>query len=95
MTDAKGDSLLMLAAYHGHLATTELLPSHSDDPNRFNEQGQCPLAGAVFKNDSQIAGVLMRVGADPDGGRPSAREAAVMFENDALLRVLEKGGEER
>merc|ERR1712054_420221 len=47
MTNEKGDTLLMLAAYHGHADTVRLLVQHGADPNRLNDRGQSPLAGAL------------------------------------------------
>jgi ankyrin repeat protein len=49
MTNDKGDSLIMLAAYYGHAELVQLLLQHGADPNRLNDKGQSPLAGAVFK----------------------------------------------
>lgn len=49
MTNDKGDSLVMLAAYYGHAELVSLLLQHGGDPNRLNDKGQSPLAGAVFK----------------------------------------------
>ncbi|KAI1807516.1 ankyrin repeat-containing domain protein [Daldinia bambusicola] len=54
MTNEKGDSLLMLAAYHGHADLVKLLIQHGADPNRINDRGQSPLAGAVFKKEDSV-----------------------------------------
>ena len=45
---------LMLAAYHGHADLVKLLAEHGADPNRQNDRGQSPLAGAVFKKEDQV-----------------------------------------
>ena len=45
---------LMLAAYHGHGDLVKLLAEHGADPNRQNDRGQSPLAGAVFKKEDQV-----------------------------------------
>ena len=47
-------SQLMLAAYHGHAELVELLIQHGADPNRINDRGQSPLAGAVFKKEDRV-----------------------------------------
>jgi len=86
MTNEKGDSLIMLASYHGHPELVRLLLSHGADPNRLNDRGQSPLAGAVFKNEDEVVEALLEGGADPDLGEPSATEAAVLF------RMQEKWG---
>jgi uncharacterized protein len=79
LTDASGNTLLMLAAYHGHPATVQMLAEAGGDVNRANDRGQTPLAGAVFKGESDVVRVLLAAGADPDAGTPSARATAGMF----------------
>lgn len=44
----------MLAAYHGHADLVKLLIQHGADPNRVNDRGQSPLAGAVFKQEDKV-----------------------------------------
>lgn len=70
---------LMLSTYHGHAPLSCLLLSHGADPNRLNDRGQSPLAGAVFKNEQEIVDILLEAGADVDLGRPSAWEAVELF----------------
>lgn len=79
LTDAHGNTLLMLAAYHGHAALVEALAQRGADVNRQNDRGQSPLAGAVFKRSDEVIRALIAFGADPDAGEPSARAAAEMF----------------
>ena len=69
----------MLSTYHGHAPLSRLLLSHGADPNRLNDRGQSPLAGAVFKNETEIVDILLEAGADVDLGRPSAWEAVELF----------------
>ncbi|MBO1267148.1 ankyrin repeat domain-containing protein [Arthrobacter cavernae] len=88
LTNAAGDSLLMLAAYHGHEETVQLLLHHDADANGANDRGQTPLAGAVFKGYTAVARVLLDAGADPDAGSPTAREAATMFARTEILDLL-------
>lgn len=89
LTNAAGDSLLMLAAYHGHAETVQLLLHHGADANASNDRGQTPLAGAAFKGYTDVARVLVDAGADPDAGTPSARAAAQMFARSEILALLE------
>jgi uncharacterized protein len=79
LTDASGNTLLMLAAYHGHAATVAALTARGADADRVNDRGQSPLAGAVFKGEDDVVRVLLDAGADPDAGTPTARETAAMF----------------
>lgn len=88
MTNAAGDSLLMLAAYHGHADTVQLILTHGGDANAANDRGQTPLAGAAFKGYTDVAKVLLDAGADPDAGSPSARAAAQMFARADILDLL-------
>ena len=69
----------MLSTYHGHAALSRLLLLHGADPNRLNDRGQSPLAGAVFKNEKEIVDLLLEADADVDLGRPSAWEAVELF----------------
>ncbi|MET3901633.1 ankyrin repeat domain-containing protein [Paenarthrobacter sp. 4246] len=88
LTNAAGDSLLMLAAYHGHEEAVQLILHHGADVNAANDRGQTPLAGAVFKGYTGVARILLDAGADPDAGTPTAREAAAMFARAEILVLL-------
>jgi ankyrin repeat protein len=88
LTDASGNSLLMLAAYHGHAELVRGLADRGADVNTLNDRGQSPLAGAIFKADAAVVRALMAAGADPDRGTPSARESAVFFGKEDLAALL-------
>ncbi len=79
LTNGKGDTLLMLAAYHGHAETVRMLAEHGADPGRANDRGRTPLACAVFKKEPDVVRALLDAGADPHAGRPSAMDTARMF----------------
>jgi ankyrin repeat protein len=85
LTNDAGDTLLMLAAYHGHAGTVRALLERGADPGRRNDRGQTPLAGAVFKKEPEIVRALLDAGADPDAGTPSAADTARMFGHDDFL----------
>lgn len=85
LTDADGNTLVMLAAYHGNAGTVQELVRLGADPNRLNDRGQSPLAGAVFKGEDLVVSVLIGAGADPDHGQPSARDTARMFGKAGLF----------
>lgn len=85
LTDANGNTLLMLAAYNGWPATVAALAEAGADVNRCNDRGQSPLAGAVFKKELETAKILLKSGADPDAGTPSARDTAKMFGVEGLI----------
>lgn len=88
LTNDRGDSLVMLAAYHGHAGTVRSLLERGADANRVNDRSQTPLAGAVFKGEAQVVEALLEGGADPSAGTPSALEAARMFGRTALLELF-------
>ncbi|NHA68806.1 ankyrin repeat domain-containing protein [Phycicoccus flavus] len=79
LANGSGDTLVMLAAYHGHAALVSGLLERGADADRANLRGQTPLAGAVFKDERAVVEALVAGGADPDAGTPSARDAAAMF----------------
>lgn len=85
LTNDKGDSLLMLAAYHGHADLVAALLDRGAEPNRMNDRGQTPLAGAVFKGEDDVVRVLLDGGADPLAGSPSALDTARMFGREEVL----------
>ncbi|KAI9743251.1 MAG: hypothetical protein M1818_003097 [Claussenomyces sp. TS43310] len=87
MTNDKGDSLLMLAAYYGHAQLVKLLLQHGANPNSLNDRQQSPLAGAVFKGESDVIDGLLEGGADPDYGAPTAMEAIVLFKQEDKWRA--------
>ncbi len=89
LSNDKGDTLVMLAAYHGHAQTVAALLERGADPNRSNDRGQTPLAGAVFKGEREVIEALLDGGADPAGGTPSAVDTARMFGQDDLVALFE------
>ena len=86
LTDAAGNTLLMLAAYHGHPGAVTALLERGAEVNRLNDRGQSPLAGAVFKGEDTIVWLLLEAGADVDTGSPSAAATAELFGRGDLLR---------
>src|SRR5687768_2608875 len=85
LTNDKGDTLLILAAYHGHAETVATLLTRGADHSRANDRGQTALAAAVFKQSAGTVAALLDAGADPDAGGPSARATAVFFELSAMV----------
>ncbi|MGP4028408.1 ATP-binding protein [Actinomadura sp. 3N407] len=85
LSDDKGDTLLMLAAHHGHPGTVRALAARGADPERANDRGQRPLTGAVFKKEAEVVRALLEAGADPRAGSPSAVDTARMFGRTEFL----------
>ncbi|MEW2529661.1 MULTISPECIES: ankyrin repeat domain-containing protein [unclassified Streptomyces] len=88
LTNDSGDSLLMLAAYHGHAPAVRALVERGADVDRANDRGQTPLAGAVFKGADDVVRALVDGGADPAAGTPSAIDTARMFDKVELLTLF-------
>ncbi|GHA30271.1 hypothetical protein GCM10010372_32960 [Streptomyces tauricus] len=88
LTNDRGDSLVMLAAYHGHADAVSALLARGAEADRINDRGQTPLAGAVFKGEDAVIRVLLDAGADPSAGTPSAVDTARMFAKAELLDLF-------
>ena len=91
LTNSAGDTLVMLAAYHGHPATVQVLTMRGADVNRVNDRGQTPLAGAVFKGEDEVVRLLVEAGADPYAGGPNAVDAAQVFGRTEYLELFGSG----
>jgi ankyrin repeat protein len=90
LTNDKGDTLLILAAYHGHPETVGALLGRGADHSRANDRGQTALAAAVFRQSAETVAQLVDAGADPDAGGPSARATAAFFDLPAMTELLER-----
>ncbi|MFG2605499.1 ankyrin repeat domain-containing protein [Streptomyces sp. NPDC048514] len=88
LTNDRGDSLVMLAAYHGHADAVRELLARGAEANRVNDRGQTPIAGAVFKGETEVIKALLEGGADPAEGTPSAVDTARMFGKAELLQLF-------
>jgi len=89
LTNDKGDTLLILAAYHGHPEAVGALLERGADHSRANDRGQTALAAAVFRQSADTVTRLLAAGADPDAGGPSARATAAFFELPEMTALLD------
>jgi ankyrin repeat protein len=89
LTNDKGDTLLILAAYHDHPATVAALVEAEADIERVNDRGQTALAAAVFRKSEPSVRTLLDAGADVNNGNPSALEVATFFELPEMLELLQ------
>ncbi|MGC9665770.1 ankyrin repeat domain-containing protein [Planosporangium sp. 12N6] len=90
LTNDKGDTLLILAAYHAHPDTVAALVARGADVTRANDRGQTALAAGVFRQSREIVTTLLAAGADPAGGNPSALETATFFDLPEMLTLLQR-----
>jgi ankyrin repeat protein len=85
VADREGNTLLMLAAYHGQAETVEALVARGADVDQRNDRDQSPVAGAIFKGEDDVVRTLVAAGADLDAGTPTGRATAGMFGREHLL----------
>jgi hypothetical protein len=90
LTNGRGDSLLLLAAYHQHLDLVRALLARGADTERVNDNGQTALAAAVFRQCRPVVDALLKAGADPAGGRQSAVEVARFFRLGEMAELLDE-----
>lgn len=88
LTDDKGDTLLLLAAYYAHPHTVAALVRAGASLDRANDRGQTALAAAAFRGDLASASTLLAAGADPLAGEPNAIETARFAGNAEVLALL-------
>jgi ankyrin repeat protein len=89
LTNSSGDTLLILAAYHGHAGTVQLLLNRGADHARVNDRGQTALGAAVFRRSAAAVQALVAAGADPGLGRMSGRAVATFFGLPEMLALLD------
>jgi ankyrin repeat protein len=92
LTNDKGDSLLILAAYHAHPELVAALLARGADHSRVNDRGQTALGAAVFRQSAEAVRALLAAGADPDLGGQSARATATFFELAEMSELLDAAG---
>ena len=91
LTNDKGDTLLVVAAYAQHEDVVRALLERGADHARVNDRGQTALGSAVFRQSAGTVRALLDAGADPDLGGPSAVELARFFDLPEMLELLGRG----
>lgn len=95
LADAKGNTLLMLACYHGHEETARALLAHGARVDARNDRGQTPLGGVAFKGYAALAELLLAHGAElaaDNGGGMTPLHYASMFGRTEVEAVLRRQG---
>lgn len=90
LTDPKGDTLLILAAYNDHDALVEGLADAGAELNRLNDRGQSALTCAVFRQNEALTRFLLGRGADPKAGAQNPLAVTEMFELPAMRTVIDE-----
>ncbi|MFW0111598.1 ankyrin repeat domain-containing protein [Rothia sp. CCM 9416] len=88
LTNAKGDTLLILAAYHEHTDMVQLLINEGADLDRLNERGQTALVCAAFRNNLPIARMLLDAGADETLGSQTPAQVAEFFDLEEMKKLF-------
>jgi ankyrin repeat protein len=91
LQDAKGNTLLMLASYHGKTEVVRLLLKSGAKVDLRNAKGQTPLGGVAFKGYVDIATLLLDAGADPvaDQGGSTPADFATLAGKTEILALLQ------
>lgn len=89
LTNPKGDSLLILAAYNDHADLVDGLITRDADVDRMNDRGQTALSCAVFRQNEQITTALLKAGADARLGPQNAYAVIDMFGLESMRAVVE------
>ena len=95
LCDRRGNSLLLLSCYHGHLETARMLLKAGAEVDRRNNRGQTPLGGVAFKGHLKLAELLLWHGADihaDNGGGITPIMFASMFGRTGMVSLLEQHG---
>lgn len=87
--NARGDTLLIVAAYQQHADTVAELLRRGADTGIVNGMGQTAIACAVFRNNEQILRALLDAGANPSLGAPTGVQIADQFGLPGLREVIE------
>lgn len=88
LTNANGDTLLILAAYREQPEVVRLLLERGADVDRLNDRGQTALVCAVFRNHEPIARMLLEAGADASLGHQTPEAVAAFFALPEMTRLL-------
>ncbi len=95
LRDTRGNSLLLLACYHGHLETAQMLLKAGAEVDLRNTRGQTPLGGVAFKGYLKLTELLLWHGADihaDNGGGITPVMLASMFGRAEVVSLLEQHG---
>lgn len=89
LTNARNDSLLIVAAYAQQAAVVQVLLDAGAPLDHVNNMGQTAVSCAVFRNDRAILDLLVNAGADVRAGAHSGLAIAQQFGLTNMIEALE------
>lgn len=89
LTDVKGFTPLIIAAYNNHPDTTEFLLEKGADANSQDNAGNTALMGVSFKGYTHIAMQLLQAGADVNLRNSNGAPALTFAATFGHLRIAE------
>ena len=92
LTNAKGDTLLILAAYREQPDVVHALLQRGAALDRLNDRGQTALVSAVFRNNALITRMLIDAGADASLGSQTPAAVAAFFGLEDMSELLAEHG---
>ena len=88
LTDGKGDSLLILAAYNSQPEVVKALIERGAELDQLNARGQSALTCAVFKQDEESTRMLLEAGPDPKPGPQNILSVTEMFDLPQFRAII-------
>ena len=85
LTNDAGDTLVMLAAYHGHAEAVRALVARGADVDRLNAAGSPTSPARCSRGRTSWCGPWSTVARTPSAGHPTAVDTARMFGREDLL----------
>lgn len=90
--NARGDTMLIVAAYAKQAEVVALLIARGAALDEENRMGQTAISCAVFRNDTGILTQLLDAGANPDAGMRTALQIAEQFAITDMVALLTARG---
>lgn len=88
LTNGRGDTLLIVAAYAQQSEAVKALLAENANTDAVNGMGQTAVSCAVFRNDPELLQLLLDAGADPEAGAHSALAIAQQFGITDMIALL-------
>jgi ankyrin repeat protein len=90
VSNARGDTLLIVAAYAQQPEAVSALLALGAPKDAVNQMGQTAISCVVFRNDPAILDLLLEAGADPDAGAHTALAIAQQFGITDMVELLSR-----